>query len=185
MSAQDPRFGTFLRTMQIIAGAMVAGVTIFLALVLFLVEQRGGQPQAGPDAPPAVTLVSVVLLLSAGAAALFIPGAILKAAAARLAKAPRDGAVLAARPGMPGGPVSDTAYLLTNKQTAMIVGMALFEGAAFCACIAYLVEVRPLALGVAAVALVGLLSFFPTEGWVSAWLAEQRRVVEGLRARGG
>ena len=93
MGTQEPQFHAQLRVMQIIAGALIAGVVIFLAIVLFLVEQRGGQPQAGPNgnALPVITLVSVVFLLSVGAAALAVPRGILNGAVSRLAKAPRDG----------------------------------------------------------------------------------------------
>lgn len=185
MSTQEPSVERQLRVMQLIAAALIAGVAAFTVLVVFLVAQRGGQANAGEGALPVVTLVSVVFLLSAGSAGLFLPRVVLKNAVARLARSPRDQVVLPAGRDGTGGPVSDAAFLLSARTSAMIVGMAMFEGAAFCAGIAYLVEARPAALGVAGVALAGLVSFFPTARRVNAWLAEQRQVVDGLRSRGG
>jgi hypothetical protein len=186
MNTQEPSFRRYLRTMQIIAVALIAGVVIFAGLALFLVWQRGalGQVNAGAGELPPLTLVSVVFLIAAGTAGLFVPRLILKGAAARLAKVPRDGYVMGVVHGK-AVPISDAGFLLNARTSAMIVGMAMFEGVAFYAGIAYLLQARPLALGVLVVALAGLLSKFPTEGRVSAWLAEQQGVVDGLRERGG
>jgi hypothetical protein len=66
----------------------------------------------------------------------------------------------------------------------MMIGLALLEGAAFLGCIAYLLEARPLALGVVVVAITPMLVNFPTEARVRAWLERQADQLAELRQQG-
>jgi hypothetical protein len=57
--------------------------------------------------------------------------------------------------------------------SATIIGLALLEGAAFFADVAYMQEGQPLALGVAGAAVMLILLRFPTESRLRGWLELQ------------
>src|SRR5262249_19506510 len=73
------------------------------------------------------------------------------------------------------------AKLLTVRQTTMLVGLALLEGAAFMACTAYLLEGQTLVLAVVALVVLFMLLQFPTEGRVRAWIERQADQLAQLR----
>jgi hypothetical protein len=65
--------------------------------------------------------------------------------------------------------------------TAMIIGLALHEGAAFLGCIAYMMEGQMLALGAAGLAILLMLTRFPTEYRVRTWMRQQLDWLEKAR----
>ena len=190
MSTSHQVLGPRVFTMQIIAGALAAGCVVLLAVAVYVVQTNdgkgiGGQPE---EAPPVLSLMAIALLVMETPVAVFLPRLIQRKGLEALANSPRDGHVAPALQGrageqLPAGTVSDTDFLLGNYQTAMILALALFEGASFLGSIAYMMEGRPLALGVSLAAVALLLTRFPTEGRVTAWLEQARREVEALRAR--
>jgi hypothetical protein len=159
-----------LRTMQIIAGALVAGVCVFLGIVLYLVfVQNNGQGQAPPGGGlPLISIVAVAMMVVNVPLSVLIPRISTLAALRQIAAGtwtPPEGS---ARP-------SDTTMrrLLAVRQTTLIIGLALLEGAAFLGCIAYLLEAQPYVLAVTGVAILLMLLQFPTESRVLAWLDRQ------------
>jgi hypothetical protein len=78
---------------------------------------------------------------------------------------------------------TDASKLLAVRQTSMIVGLALLEGAAFFACIAYLLEGQLWVLAIILTAMVLMMVSFPTEGRVQSWLAWQADQLDELRRR--
>jgi hypothetical protein len=180
-SASGNSVDEVLRTTQIVMGALVAGVTIFLVIVVCLVHVGGfvqlfiaaipankAPPARQPaQAIPLLTYLSagmgiIVLLLS-----FILPNVIatqgLRAAAAR------------ARNALPS-PTSPSGGAITPAnafQTSTIMGGALNEGAAFFAAIAYLLEQNPIALGACGILLAALVLRFPTRGRFERWVARQ------------
>jgi hypothetical protein len=76
----------------------------------------------------------------------------------------------------------DARQLALLFQTKTLVGCALFEGAAFFALVACLLEHHIASLIVATVLLVGILSQFPTLGGTSDWIKQRLRQIDELRS---
>jgi hypothetical protein len=72
----------------------------------------------------------------------------------------------------------DALSLLQVYQTRTIVSAAMFEGLAFFATIAYLVEGNPISLGVAVAMILGVAAHFPTPGRIIGWVDRQLEAVE-------
>ncbi len=64
---------------------------------------------------------------------------------------------------------------VATYQTTLIIGAALFEGAAFFNLIAYMIEGQVLSLVVAAILLLFMILLFPTVSRVHDWLESRRR----------
>jgi hypothetical protein len=168
-----------LLVLRIIAGALLAGVTMFLAIVLYLVlVQNQGQPLNPPPPVPILSLMAVGMLVITAPLSFVVPGFLTRSAVRRIAAGTWRPA-----PGAPP-PASDAQGLISVFQSVLIVGLALLEGTAFFGCIAYLWEGNALALGVVAVALLLMLWRFPTESGVRAWLAAQAEQVAQVRRTG-
>ena len=170
-----------LQAMQIIASALLLGVVVFLAIALLIVWVRtNDHALARAGDLPLVSIMAVVLLAMEAPLAFIIPALVTRTAVRRIASGTwqlppaADAAAFS----------SDASKLLAVRQTTMIVGLALLEGAAFFGCIAYLVEARPFALGVVLVAVLLMLVNFPTEGRVRAWLQRQADQLAELRQQG-
>ena len=155
-----------LRAMQIIAFALPMGVVIFLGIVLFLVYGRANAPAPPQQSLPIITIISGVFFLVTGSLSFIVPQFITRAALTQQA------AQSEAR---------DANALLGLRQTSMIISIALLEGPAFFALIAFLVEQQPLVLIVPGLALLGMLAQFPTENSVRNWLELNGRRVQEMR----
>jgi hypothetical protein len=196
---QDPRdaIDQVTRTTQIIVGALISGVTIFLLIVGFMVHfgvlgavagapgqaaapnvpgaaAPGNNPAAGPGlglSMPLLTYIAVGMAAIMLPLSFILPGIVanqsLRAAAAS---------------GTAGGPSPTTASAKAPGavggpaaafQTSAIVGGALNEGAAFFAGIAYLIEQNVIALVVAVILLAVMVVRFPTRERVDRWIAQQ------------
>jgi hypothetical protein len=165
-----------LRTMQIIAGAILAGLLMFLALVLYLVLVQNHGNGLGPGDPPLLSVMALVLLAVNTPLAFVLRGTSERAALRQIAagswRPPR---------GTHGADLPAGGKLLVARQTGMILAMALLEGVGFLACIAYLMEAQPFALAVCGLVVIFLLANFPTEGRVRAWLERQANVLAEMR----
>lgn len=71
--------------------------------------------------------------------------------------------------------------LLTQYQTLLIMRAALIEFAAFFAILAFMLEGRPLALGVASALLALLLLHVPSRTRVEEWLRVQRDEIRRIK----
>ncbi|WP_425400923.1 hypothetical protein [Aeoliella sp.] len=60
-------------------------------------------------------------------------------------------------------------------QTTLIIGLAIFEGAAFLNLVAYMIEGQSFSLAVAAVLIAAIVMGMPTIGRVEDWLDARRR----------
>jgi hypothetical protein len=72
--------------------------------------------------------------------------------------------------------------LLAIFQTRLIVRSALFEGPAFFALIAYILEGQWLALAIAGAMAVGIATGFPSVAGVEAWIEERRERIAAERS---
>jgi hypothetical protein len=162
--------------MQIIAAALVIGCVTFLTIAVFMVQNNQGRGMGNQG--NILSLLAVLMLAAETPVALILPRVMLRASLARLASQPPNSLA------MPQ-PISDEVYLVMQRQNMMIVSMAMFEGAAFFATIAYLIEGQPLALVASAVAIVLQMVQFPTEGRVSTWLEQQLFALNDLRGQKG
>jgi hypothetical protein len=166
-----------LRSMQIIAGALLIGVTTFLAIVLYLVlVQNGGRGNLPPNNLPIVTFIAAAMIATLGPMSFFVPGIMTQSVLPKIVTGR-----LTPAGGNPAAFATDGAKLMALYQTTMIVGYALVEGAAFMGCVAYLLDGHWLALGVVAVAVALMLARFPTEGRVRSWVERQTEALSRLR----
>jgi hypothetical protein len=169
-----------LRTLQIIAVALLLGVLVFLGVVLFLVHvQNAGQGMMKPPPDfPLVSVLAVVLLVSNVPLSFILPAVTTRAALQRMAAGTwQPPAQAAARLALD----TDALRLLFVLQTSLIIGLALLEGVALLGIMAYLLEAEPFVLGVVAVVIVVMLARFPTENRVRAWLDQQTQRLADIR----
>ena len=181
------------RTTQIIMGALIAGVTGFLLIVVFLVHFLGLGAPAGAAGPPgqaaganaAATAQSMPILtyLAAGMGAVLLPlsfilpGFIATQSLRSAATASPDGSSSPSQ-----NPAASPGQAVTPAiafQTSAIIGAALNEGPAFLAGVAYLIEQNPIALGVMLVLVAAMFVRIPTRDSVERWIEQQE---EKLRA---
>lgn len=158
-------------TMQIIAGALVAGLVGFAGVAIVMQLNQADVGQGAPNrALPILTLVAAIMLLTEGTLGLLLPSVILRSILQKIAAGTWNPEGSERRPDW----ANDDVKLLAARQTALIIGLALLEGAGMMACIAYLLEGNLLTLGMVAV-IVGLMLWrFPTVGGVRYWLERER-----------
>jgi hypothetical protein len=182
MNFPEDQFARRVLTMQIIAAALVAAVVILGSVSLVMVNNNGPLgPAPAPGALPIISVVALAMLATCVPLSLIVPNTILRGAVQRIAagtwKAPEgvDAAQFA----------SDEAKLLAARQTTMIVGNALLEGAGTIACVAYMLEGQTFALTTAAVVVLFMVFQFPTQGRIREWLERHVALVTELRQLGG
>ena len=167
-----------LRITQIVAGTLIAGVWIFLAVVLFLVHvQNQGQGIAPARDFPYLSLIAAFMLVTLVPMSILLPRFMSQSSMGQLAAGtwkPPEGMDRAALSTV-------TAKLLAIYQTTLIVRLAMLEGAAFMALVAYLLEAQPWVLGLVAAALALMALGFPTRGRAQAWLDSQADTLAVLR----
>jgi hypothetical protein len=170
------------RVMQIIASALLIGVTAFLAIVLHLVHvQNQGRGTAVPQELPLVSLMGAGFLVIVAVVSFVVPAGIVRSNLLAIAEGTWKGAP---QRGIEE-PATDSGKLLAVYLTALIVGLALLEGASFFNCIAYLLEAQPFTLGCVGVGVVLMLARFPTEGRVRHWLEDHQEQLAQARRESG
>ena len=162
-----------LRVMQIIAAALMIGVITFLGVVLFLVYgQRNGQGLQPAADLPIVTLLAIAMFAINTPLAFILPNQLAKPALKQIAAAPEKEREY------------DIDKLLGVRQATMLVGLALIEGTAFCACIGFLLDADVGSLVVVGLCLLLMLVLFPTRNRVRNWLDKQAMAVQDIRNAG-
>lgn len=157
------------RTIQIIAGALIAGVVMFLGVSIAIASTSGG----GRGPGDLLRWVAVAFAATALPLSFLIPKWMTDQNRRSIAAgtwAPPAGANRNAPP----MPESDAGKLASVYMTQFIVGAALNEAPAFLACIAYLIGKDPIALGLASLLLGALIVRFPTRARIASWIEEQQ-----------
>lgn len=174
------------RTSQIIVGALIQGVVLFMAIVLLLLDQPSRPPGEGrAAAAPVITYLAVALGASLLVASFVVPKLVVDSGLRGFVK---TGASAANITGDDGSkqvkPAVAAQELLPLFQTQLIIAAALAEGGAFFATIAYMLEHHYLALAVAGALLAALVSRFPTVDRVNVWLEENLSRLNEMRNAG-
>ena len=157
----------FLYKIQVVTGAMVAGCVMFLIISLIM---RGGQFVVPNQ--PMMTYVAFAIATVTVFARMIVPGIIVNVGRKNIGREaeggelPKDVADLF----KPDGVGEKLCLLL---QTSTIVSVGLFEGAAFCAIIAYFIEGSLLSVILAVALIFGLMLHFPTRSRVIGWMERQ------------
>lgn len=172
--ANDKLLSARVRVIQLIAGALLVGVLLFLGVVLFFVGQ--GQVQVRPD-PPLLSYMSLGFLATVLAMWFFLPGQIARHQVIKIAKGTWTPTQSSTCAGFP----TDAHKLLAVFQTTSLVGWALLEGAGFMGCVAHMLEAQMFVLVVVGVAVLLMLLTFPTRGCINRWLEIQRSRIEENR----
>ncbi len=172
---EDLVFRQRLRTMQIIAAALIIGA---LALVGGMVGVKTNiQPPAAGAAGQMVSLVSLFFLPGVLLAVLVLPGFVEGQMLRQLAQGkwqPPPGA-------NPQDFQGDLPKLLALRQTLTIIVLALLESAVTMGAVAYFIEGQPWVLGVSAVAVLIMAVNFPRPEAVHTWLQRRLERLEDLR----
>lgn len=151
-------------TMRIIVIALLNGIFLFVGIAVYTRATGGGAP---PPDVPMLTYVAFLFALPLVLAALVVPRIIEGAAIKNAAK---------------NATGSEVGALLNIFQQRLIVRSALFEGPAFFALVAYMVEGQWPMLVVAGVMALGIATGFPSVSGVQAWLEERRERIAAERA---
>jgi hypothetical protein len=165
------------RTIQIIVGAMAAGVLAFLGIVFYLVSRN---PNAAVPAEPIVTYLAIGMALVTVIASLIVPGIV----ASRMRQSLVDGrsSQWGLVQNVPrAAELGDVTALAVIYQTRTIIGTALLEGSAFLASVAYLLEHQRYAAYVASVLLLLLLGQIPTTARIEAWMEGESAMIQQMR----
>jgi hypothetical protein len=199
--------GKFTRTSQIIVGALIAGVLIFLAIAWFVDVGLIAPAPAGPgavqgaapgNAPGAgaagdgalvgtlITYMAVGWAVVAIPLSFGVPALIAKQQRKQIASGSWAPGVQQAGPGAQLRPESwntDSGKLAAVYQQQLIIAAALVEGAAFFTGIAYMLGRNPIALGVTLLLVAILLLRFPTIQRVERWIErQQEKLMEDRQA---
>lgn len=167
LETDGPLIDRVVRTTQIIVLAMAAGLLTFLAIVSTLdLSER----QAPGQALPVITVAAFTFAAIFVPLSLVVPGLFSDAARKRIAQG--KWIVGKVPPGV-AAPITDAGRLALVYQTRKIIGVALTEGPAFLALIAYMLEGAPAALGLAIALIVGVAARVPQRAQVVQWIEAQ------------
>lgn len=160
---QGLKLGASVRTMQIIAVALIMGVLTFLLVVLLVTKgDIGGMQNAG-----LMTMIAAgfgfLMIVNHFVIPPIVTGTQLKQAAAEFSQQQEQ---------------VRGQQLYGIYQTQLIIGMALLEGAAFFNLIAMMLEKSVASLGVVILLLCLMLVKFPTHTKVSWWVQDNLREME-------
>ena len=157
-----PSPAQMILVMQIIAGALMSGVTVFGIIVLVLTTGRESHGTTIAYIAAGFGFLMVVLRF-------VVPATVAKSKIEGLARAEDrpDASETAAR-----------RSLLAVYQTQMIIGFAMLEGAGFFNLVAYVIEVQVLSLVVTAVLLAMMSMTFPARDRVEYWVENQLQALK-------
>ncbi|MDA0832978.1 MAG: hypothetical protein O2955_02600 [Planctomycetota bacterium] len=158
---------TFIRTMQIIAGALMMGVILFGGVVAITWKDRApAQAQAGFD-----PMLLVLFFFTAGAlAARFTVPQI-------MARHQVSQVIALYQTEKLTGPNEFFGRLMMIAQTKMIIEYALVEGVCFFALVAAMTTHSLIPIGIVVGLLLLMASTFPTKNKLLDWLEEQRNIM--------
>jgi hypothetical protein len=178
----DDQLNKIVLVNRIIVGALIAGVTTFIGLVL-LIRASGNKP-AGQFV---LTPVGVGFAVVALAGAAVVPKLAMRRWHRQIAAGVWPALLAQGSDSLPAANTKDVTpeeeiFRWWNMYpVALIVRCALIEGAAFFQCISYLIEGNVIAL-IAAVVLVAILVYqWPGRARIGRWVEAQQEAVEQIR----
>lgn len=167
------------RVMQIIVAALAGGVLSFFVVSLVI-----GPLQPGPAGRSILTHIAVV-----GAFVSLVLASVVSSVVIRVQRR----GILAGQPTLTTGSVGGSTPpgvdqqlgpLVAGYQTALILRIAVLEGAAFFCLVTYMLERQSLSLVAAGVLLLAILAGFPTPSKVEDVIEGERRAIAQLRQMG-
>ena len=161
-----------LRIMQIIAGALIAGVLSFAGVASVIV--LGQAPVVKPAGQPEVVnhvlpLIAIGVVFLNGILSFIVPNLISRFGVKGVGKMIEDGSLT--------DPKELLGRLLSVAQTKTIVALALVEGAAFFVLIVVIVAKSFVLMGVVCASFCFMTAHFPTKLKLARWLEEQQRAL--------
>lgn len=182
MSTEEGLFRAQIRVMQIITVGLVMGLVTFLGITIFMVWQQGKGLAKQHDLP-IITYVALGFFVLQILLWQIIPNLVAKPSVIKIAQGTWiPSTQTTGNPALI--PASDQTKLAFVYQTRLIVGCALLESAGFLACIAYLLEADTVAIALAGIVLLLMLSCFPTPQRVQSWVEHQLMSIQEMRQRG-
>jgi len=149
--------GQSLRTLQIIATAMLLGPVIFLGIVVVLISQ-GSVQKIPEEVGTILTYLAIALMVVGGTLSNVLPPLIVRSVLAKLK------AIDALQNNSSEKPAPSRVVMAI--QSGFLIGQALAEAPTIFALIVYLLVQQPLLLGLAILGLILQLIRFPTQDWL-------------------
>ena len=163
---KGPKFEASVRTMQIIAAALMIGVLSFLLVVLLMTKGD----VLGLNNPSLITLIAAGFGFLMIVIHFVVPGVI--------SNQQIGNSVAGGQKGV--DEESKKQQVLAIFQIQLIVGLALLEGAAFFNLIALMIGKSGFSLGVVVLLVCLMLMKFPTRDKVSFWVQDKLREMQLL-----
>ncbi|REJ93810.1 MAG: hypothetical protein DWQ34_09900 [Planctomycetota bacterium] len=151
MSQQSASLDEVVRTSQIIAGALIAGVVMFAVIGVVAFGALSDDPSG-----MIVSLVGAVFAVMSIVMHRVVPSAIVRPVRSR------------------GRSATSADELPGMYRTKLIIGLAILEGAAFFNIVAAIVEHNWWSLGIAGVLVFWMLTAFPTRTRIEHWIETQQ-----------
>ena len=161
--------------MQIIVGALAAGVLIFLGIVVF----QAWLDERGPADNSLITYIAAGYAVFAVIASIIVPYVIAGSMRQSLIDPRTPTSPQTNDPGT--GELADIGPLAQMYQTLLIIRAAIIEGAAFFCLVAYMLERQSIGLIIAAVLLLMLFALIPTLSRLESWVENELVNAEQLR----
>jgi hypothetical protein len=166
---------TQLRPLQLIVGAMMLSVVAFLAVVL-VVGLTTKRESSAEERQTLITYITIAYGIGTILVGPYLSRSIAAAARRRIARE-TAGACKDAEAAAPDQQ-DQAAKLLDVFKAKTIIGAAMDEAAGLFACVAYLLEGRSAAAGLAAILVLSIFLNRPTKRRAEQWLSEQLRLME-------
>jgi hypothetical protein len=175
-----------VRILQLIVGAMLAGASIFLVVALTFGPQVKPPGLTLPIPLALVAFLAVVIGIITVTVVLWnisrkARGEIIDGTYQPVDWRQRIGSLPPDVAHEPLDPCRDAKYILSVFHYRTMVSVAAFEGWAFLATTAYLVEGAPLSLGLAVLLVLGVAAHFPTQSRAIAWVERQMEILQQER----
>ena len=158
-----------LRTMQIIASALIAGVLMFGGVASVIVFGQAPAAQQGPNGANVLVYLSSAMAAMQVVLSFVVPNLVSASGVKGIAKMAQDGTST--------GPKELMGRLMGVAQTRMIIAMALLEGAAFFCLISFISTKSTTPPAVVSVLVMVMTVHFPTKLRVANWLEDQQRLL--------
>jgi len=172
---QQAYLGQIVRTTQVIAVALILGVAILGAVLVFIVDLS----DRAPVETPFISMFGITI----GIASIFVAPQVSRMVVAGMRRTLVAGKSIRAgdSSAIPEevGKVGELAHIYQINQ---IIYRAVLEGAAFMNLTIYMVEVQPMGPAIALCLLIAMFFKFPTRSHMENWINAEMTTIEQLRS---